>query len=66
MVGFNYSGKHIAAERRATVEQCAKIAESVAAEAGDGEGEIYIARKIADQIRALLIAPVTNGDLTSG
>lgn len=34
-------------------ERCAKIAEEVAAEMGDGEGEIYIARKIADRIRAL-------------
>jgi hypothetical protein len=37
----------VAAER----ERCAKIAERVAIEAGDGEGEIYIARKIADAIR---------------
>lgn len=53
MSGFNYSGKDLAAERRLTVEQCAKIAEEVAGETGDGEGEIYIARKIADRIRAL-------------
>jgi hypothetical protein len=32
-------------------ERCAKIAERVATEAGDGEGEFYIARKIADAIR---------------
>ncbi len=53
MAGYNYSGKDLAAERRTTVEQCAKIAEAVAAETGDGEGELYIARKIADRIRAL-------------
>lgn len=32
-------------------ERCAKIAEQIASESGDGEGEIYIARKIADAIR---------------
>lgn len=53
MHGHKYAGKDLAAERRATVEQCAKIADEVAAETGDGEGEIYIARKIADKIRAL-------------
>ena len=57
MVGYIYSGKDLAVERRAAIEQCAKIAERVAAETGDGEGEIYIARKIADQIRALLPSP---------
>ncbi len=35
------------------VEQCAKIAEAAATETGDGDGEIYIARKIADRIREL-------------
>lgn len=53
MAGRNYYGSDIAAERRQTVEQCARIAEMVAAETGDGEGEIYIARKIADRIRKL-------------
>lgn len=53
MAGFNYSGKHLAQDGRATIEQCAKIAEQVASETGDGEGEIYIARKIADHIRKL-------------
>jgi hypothetical protein len=33
------------------IEFCARIAEEVAAETGDGEGEVYIARKIADRIR---------------
>jgi hypothetical protein len=33
------------------VELCAKIAEDAAAELGEGAGEIYIARKIADRIR---------------
>jgi len=33
-------------------ERCAKIAERIAQETSDGEGEIYIARKIADAIRA--------------
>ena len=59
MSGYNYSGKDIAAERRMTIEQCAKIAEVAASETSDGEGEIYIARKIADQIRALLRNPDT-------
>lgn len=54
MVGFIYSGKDLAAERRATVERCARIAERVASETGDGEGEVYIARKIADEIRRLI------------
>lgn len=40
-------------ERRTTIEECAQLAEQVATETGDGEGEIYIARKIADRIRAL-------------
>lgn len=61
MVGYNYSGKDLAdaeraatqAARKTTIEHCAQIAEEVAAETGDGEGEIYIARKIADRIRAL-------------
>ena len=54
MSGHNYSGKHLAEERKITIEQCAKIAEEIARDTHDGEGEIYIARKIADQIRALL------------
>lgn len=33
-------------------EFCARIAENVATETGNEDGEIYIARKIADQIRA--------------
>lgn len=33
------------------VERCARIAEDVAADTADGEGELYIARKIADRIR---------------
>jgi len=37
----------VAAER----ERCAKIAESIGQETGDGEGEYYIARKIAAAIR---------------
>lgn len=41
------------ADLRAERERCARIADEVAAETGDGEGEIYIARKIADRIRAL-------------
>lgn len=32
-------------------ERCARIAERIALETGDGAGEIYIARKIADEIR---------------
>jgi len=55
MPGYNYSGKDLARERKTTIEQCAKIAEAVASETGDGEGEIYIARKIADLIRALAL-----------
>lgn len=38
---------------RILVKQCAKIADDIAAETGDGEGEIYIAKKIADKIRAI-------------
>lgn len=53
MAGFNYSGKDLAAERRMTIAQCARIAEEAGAAMGDGEGEIYIARKIAELIRAL-------------
>lgn len=57
MVGQNYTGKDLASERqmtrKTTIEHCARIAEEVAAETGDGEGEIFIARKIADRIRAL-------------
>lgn len=54
MPGYVFTAGDMGRERRQTVEQCAKIAEAVAAETGDGEGEIYIARKIADKIRALL------------
>lgn len=39
-------------ERQAAIEQCAQIAESMT-DTADGSGEIYIARKIADKIRAL-------------
>ena len=39
-------------ERHDAIEPCAKIAESMA-DTTDGSGEIYIARKIADKIRAL-------------
>lgn len=53
MVGYIYSGKDLAEVARSTREQCARIAEAVAAETGDGEGEIFIARKIADKIREL-------------
>ena len=42
-----------AVDRAAVIEECAKVAERVAQETSDGEGEIYIARNIADQIRAL-------------
>lgn len=61
MVGHVYSGKDLAEERQSTrkmvIEHCARIAEEVAAETGDGEGEIYIARKIADRIRGLIAPP---------
>lgn len=57
MAGYIYSGKDIAAEKRMAIEQCAKIADAVAVETGDGEGEIFIARKIADRIRALNGSP---------
>jgi len=39
------------------VEDCAKIAEDVAAETGDGAGEIYIARKVANRIRERFSLP---------
>lgn len=32
-------------------ERCAKIAERIATEHSNGDGELYIARKIADEIR---------------
>lgn len=38
-----------AAER----ERCAKVAQKIAYELADGEGELYVARKIVDAIRAL-------------
>lgn len=38
----------------ATIELCAKIADEEAAQTADGEGEIYIARKIAERIRDLI------------
>jgi hypothetical protein len=53
MSGFHYSGKDLAHERRMTIQQCAKIAEDEMTSA-DGEGEIYIARKIANKILSLL------------
>lgn len=49
------NGEHAAELRRsiqAERERCAKIAEEVASQTSDGDGEIYIARKIADAIRA--------------
>ena len=60
MAGFNYSGKDLVAERRATIEQCAKIAESMT-DTADGSGEIYIARKIANAIRALAVTRPNGG-----
>lgn len=33
-------------------ERCAKLAERIGSEMGGGDGEFYIARKIADAIRA--------------
>ena len=66
MAGHIYSGKDLAAERRMTIKQCAAIAEEVATETGDGEGELYIARKIADRIRALDTTTVPNGDKACG
>lgn len=54
MVGQIYTGGDIARTRREAIEQCAKLAEEEAERTPDGEGEIYIARKIADRIRGLL------------
>jgi hypothetical protein len=34
-------------------ERCAKVAQEIAYELADGEGELYVARKIVDAIRAL-------------
>lgn len=59
MTGKTYYGSDLAAERRQTIEQCAKIADAAAADTPCGEGEVYIARKIADKIRLLL--PPKNG-----
>lgn len=42
-----------AADLQAERERCAKVAERIAAETPDGEGELYIARKIALEIRKL-------------
>lgn len=47
----------------ATTKQCIEIAEAAGQKTGEGEGEIYITRKIADQIRALLPHPAS-GDAT--
>ena len=55
MAGYIYSRKDLAAERRMVIKQCLRIAELAASETADGEGEIYIARKIADQIRTALL-----------
>jgi hypothetical protein len=55
MAGSNYSGKDIAAERRLTIEKCAKVAKGMT-DTADGCGEIYIARQIADKIRALALS----------
>jgi hypothetical protein len=41
-------------KRQATLaerERCAKIAEEIAAETSDGDGEFYIARRIIEAIR---------------
>jgi hypothetical protein len=56
MVGYNYTAGDLVRERRDAIETCAKIAEDEAARTPDGDGEIYIARKIADRIRKLLPA----------
>ena len=54
MVGQIYTGGDLARTRRDAIEQCARIAEDEAAKTSNSEGEIYIARKIADRIRKLL------------
>lgn len=53
MVGHTYTGGDMARAIRSERERCAKIAESVADETSDGDGELYIARKIADAIRGI-------------
>lgn len=40
-------------DRRTTIEKCAKIAEEIGRITSDGDGELYIAAKIAAGIRAL-------------
>jgi hypothetical protein len=54
MVGQVYTGGDIARTRRQAIEQCVKIVEEEASTTADGAGEIYIARKIAERLRALL------------
>lgn len=39
--------------REATIEECAKVADDNASISADGDGEIWIAKKIASCIRAL-------------
>lgn len=39
--------------RRQERERCARLAERIAQSSGDGEGEVYIAKKIARRIRRL-------------
>ena len=51
---FNFSDAAMAEVKRLIAlerEKCAKIAEQEATNTGDGEGELYIARKIAERIR---------------
>lgn len=51
MSGYTYMGGDVARAVKAERERCAKIAEDAAGETADGEGELYIARRIADRIR---------------
>ena len=46
-----YNDERVNKARLAERERCAQIAEKVASETSDGEGEFYIACKIANAIR---------------
>jgi len=45
--------KDVKIQRTHERERCAKVADEIGSQVGEGEGEFYIARKIADAIRKL-------------
>jgi hypothetical protein len=64
MVGQIYTGGDLAREREQERERCAKIAEAIARDHDLGDGEIYIARKIADAIRQVKVWGIHVGQRT--